>query len=52
MNKNDNDDKEEIKLNRYLKIEKDDMIFIILKIDKELKFFEYSQFLISSNRFI
>ena len=28
MNENDNDDKEEIKLNRYLKIEKDDMIFV------------------------
>ena len=27
MNENDNDDKEEIKLNRYLKIEKDDMVF-------------------------
>ena len=27
INENNNDDKEEIKLNRYLKIEKDDMIF-------------------------
>ena len=28
MNKNDNNNEEEIKLNWYLKIEKDDMIFV------------------------
>ena len=27
MNEKDNNDEEELKLNRYLKIEKDDMIF-------------------------
>ena len=28
MNKNDNDDKDDIKLNYYLKIKKNDIIFI------------------------
>ena len=36
MNEDDNDDEDEIKLNRYLKIGKDDMIFVNSSRKKEM----------------
>ena len=36
MNKDDNNDKDEIKLNWYLKIEKDDIIFVNSSRKKEM----------------